>query len=214
MIPADVKIKKCYSDNYISIPLFEYSINLQEIVDIYGTVNGYNYLNQEVYRGVGYEHVLKFSTLLNKSKSELVEYSNIEEEIICNNEGQKMNYVAKLITEKRKKQKEENFKKEFDEKKTPKYPGDITEMAKFIGKNLQYPTKARQDGVSGKCYLELFIDENGDVTDVKVIKGIANCQECDEEAIRVAKKMKWIPAEIDGVKYASTFKLPFTFKIQ
>ena len=49
-----------------------------------------------------------------------------------------------------------------------------------IYKNVKYPEIAQKAGIQGKVYLLAFVNENGIVEDVKVIKGIGGG--CDEAA--------------------------------
>jgi periplasmic protein TonB len=95
------------------------------------------------------------------------------------------------------------------------FPGGISEMAKFIQKNLQYPAIAREAGISGKCFLKFVVNENGDISNVEVLKGVPGCSDCDKEAIRVVKSMpKWRPAKMTGKEVKCYFNLPISFKIQ
>ncbi len=95
------------------------------------------------------------------------------------------------------------------------FPGGIAEMAKFIQKNLQYPAMAREAGISGKCFLKFVVNEDGDISNVEVLKGVSGCPDCDREAIRVVKSMpKWKPAKMTGRSVKCYFNLPISFKIQ
>lgn len=93
------------------------------------------------------------------------------------------------------------------------YPGGMAALKKFIADNLKYPETAKEKGIMGKCYLQFIVSETGQVTNIKVKKGVVDCKECDLEAIRVVKAMpKWIPAQKDGKNVNSTFNLPVSFK--
>jgi protein TonB len=61
-------------------------------------------------------------------------------------------------------------------------------------KNISYPDVAKKAGVSGKVYLLAFINERGDVDNVKVIKGIGGG--CDEAAVKVLDPQNSIPQKI------------------
>ena len=72
----------------------------------------------------------------------------------------------------------------------PSYPGGITNFHMYITRKLNYPVKARRAGIEGKIILEFVIEETGEITDVKVVKGIGFG--CDEEAIRILESSpKW-----------------------
>lgn len=95
------------------------------------------------------------------------------------------------------------------------FPGGIAELGKFIQKNLQYPSMAREAGISGKCFLKFVVNENGDISNVEVLKGVSGCSDCDKEAVRVVKSMpKWKAAKMTGRAVKCYFNLPISFKIQ
>lgn len=95
------------------------------------------------------------------------------------------------------------------------FPGGIPAMMKYIKDNVQYPAMAREAGISGKCFLKFVVNENGDISNVEVLKGVPGCPECDKEAVRVVKSMpKWKPAKMTGRAVKCYFNLPFSFKIQ
>ncbi len=95
------------------------------------------------------------------------------------------------------------------------FPGGIAEMAKYIQKTLQYPAMARDAGISGKCFLKFIVNENGDISNVEVLKGVPGCSDCDKEAKRVVNSMpKWKAAKMTGKAVKCYFNLPISFKIQ
>jgi protein TonB len=95
------------------------------------------------------------------------------------------------------------------------FPGGIAAMSDFIRKNLQYPTMAREAGISGKCFLKFVVNETGSISNVEILKGVPGCQDCDKEAIRVVKAMPaWKPAKMTGKSVKCYFNLPISFKIQ
>jgi periplasmic protein TonB len=94
------------------------------------------------------------------------------------------------------------------------FPGGLAEMARFIQKNMVFPAMAREAGISGKCFLKFVVNENGEISNVEVLKGVPGCQECDREAMRVVKSMpKWKPAKMTGRAVKCYFNLPINFKI-
>lgn len=95
------------------------------------------------------------------------------------------------------------------------FPGGTSAMMKYIQQNVQYPAMAREAGISGKCFLKFVVNENGDISNVEVLKGVSGCSECDKEAIRVVKSMpKWKAAKMTGRSVKCYFNLPISFKIQ
>jgi protein TonB len=95
----------------------------------------------------------------------------------------------------------------------PSFKGGIVEFYKFIGKNLKYPAQARRIGIEGKVFVHFIIDEDGSLSDVKVVRGIG--AGCDEEVIRIVNKSpKWNPGKQRGRPVRVRMMLPITFKLQ
>jgi protein TonB len=87
----------------------------------------------------------------------------------------------------------------------------VEEMPEMIGglealnKAVNYPAIAIKAGVQGRVTVQYIVDENGNVTDAVVLRGIG--AGCDEEALRVIRLMKFVPGRQRGqavkVKMAS-----------
>lgn len=80
-----------------------------------------------------------------------------------------------------------------------------------IYKKLVYPKFAMDSRTEGKVYLLLFINEKGDVDEVKLVKGIG--AGCDEEAVKVLQKTKFTPAVQAGANVKSKLPLAISFKL-
>ncbi|MBX2895809.1 MAG: TonB family protein [Cyclobacteriaceae bacterium] len=87
--------------------------------------------------------------------------------------------------------------------------GGFEGFYKFVGKNLKYPKRAQYANTQGKVFVEFIIDKNGQVTDMKVIKGIGGG--CDEEAMRVLALTKWQPGRQRGKPVKVRMTLPLNF---
>lgn len=83
---------------------------------------------------------------------------------------------------------------------------------KAIYKHINYPKRAIKAGVEGRVFLQFVVDENGDVQDPKVLRGIGTG--CDKEAISALKKVKFKPGRHKGETVKVQFSLPITFKIE
>lgn len=95
----------------------------------------------------------------------------------------------------------------------PEFPGGSIEMTKYIQKNLRFPETAKANGVTGKCFTKFIINEGGKVEDVKIIKGVPGCEECDEEAIRVLESMPlWKAGKQNNKPVPVYFNLPINFQ--
>ena len=94
------------------------------------------------------------------------------------------------------------------------FPGGVVALKKYMAENLRYPQMAVENELQGKCYLQFIVTETGEITNIKVKKGVPNCPECDKDSIRLVKSMpKWIPGKKKGKAVDSTFTLPVTFRL-
>ncbi len=104
----------------------------------------------------------------------------------------------------------------FDVVEEPaEFPGGVQAMKEYLAANLKIPDVAEELSINGKVYLRFVVSETGNISNVSIKKGIADCQECDMEAIRVVKKMPdWIPAKNNGKAVNCWYTLPVAFKAQ
>lgn len=94
--------------------------------------------------------------------------------------------------------------------KMPQFPGGEIGLAEYLEKNIVYPDTALQHGIQGKLYITFLIDELGNVTKPKIIRGIGGG--CDEEAIRVIQAMpRWTPGMQNGRAVKVQYNLPIRF---
>jgi|GEM_PF-3374206 len=86
------------------------------------------------------------------------------------------------------------------------------DLKEYILKNLIYPEPAREGGVQGKVKVEFRVDASGNISRVRVIRGIGSG--CDEEARRVIRAMPtWLPAYCKNKAVPSVQMIPVNFKI-
>lgn len=94
----------------------------------------------------------------------------------------------------------------------PTYPGGEMAMCEYIGRNIKYPQRARENGIQGRVFVGLVIEKDGSISNVKVLKGIGD--ECDEEAVRVVKSMpRWKPGKNNGKLVRVSFCIPISFRL-
>lgn len=94
------------------------------------------------------------------------------------------------------------------------FPGGMGALKKYLTDNLKYPERAKELGISGKVVVQFVVSTGGQISHVKLMKGIPNCKECDTEAIRLVKTMpNWKPAKNNGKIVSSYFNLPVAFNI-
>lgn len=93
------------------------------------------------------------------------------------------------------------------------FPGGMKAWRKFLEKNLKYPKQAKRLGIEGRVLLSFYVDSEGNLSDIKVIRGVGG--RCDEEAIRVlTRSPKWNPGKQRGVAVKSPMTLFIYFRIQ
>ncbi len=81
-----------------------------------------------------------------------------------------------------------------------------------IIKKVNYPNIAKQAGLEGRVILLAYINEQGVVDDVKIVKGIGGG--CDEEAINAIKKTKFTLGKNKGVPVKVKLTLAIVFKLK
>ena len=81
----------------------------------------------------------------------------------------------------------------------------------LLCKMIQYPEIARKASVEGRVIVQFVVNEQGNVEDVVVARGIG--AGCDEEAVRVVSEAKFTPGMQDGKAVPVRMTLPITFKI-
>jgi hypothetical protein len=105
--------------------------------------------------------------------------------------------------------------------KLPQFPGGISAMKKFIKDNLQYPAEAIAFKEEGRVVVAFIVSPTGEISD---IRGIVRCryrEECPSSSLVLAKEAErivglmpnWIPGENKGIKVATNYSLPISFKL-
>jgi len=93
----------------------------------------------------------------------------------------------------------------------------VEEMPELIGglaelqKKISYPEEAREAGIEGRVYVQFIVNENGDVENPRVIRGIGGG--ADEEALNAVKQAKFKPGYQRGEPVRVQFSLPFVFQL-
>jgi TonB family protein len=100
---------------------------------------------------------------------------------------------------------------QVDEMATP--IGGLNNLYKNISHTLLYPKKAREKGIEGKVFIEFVIQTNGEMSDLKVVKGIDDS--VDMEALRALMQIdaRWRPAIHQGEIVKMKMTLPIVFKL-
>lgn len=95
----------------------------------------------------------------------------------------------------------------------PTFPGGETAMYEYIQKNIKYPPLARENGITGRVYINFLVDKEGRISNVKLLRGIG--YGCDEEALRVIKAMPaWKPGKQNGRPVQVSYNMPVNFTLK
>ena len=80
-----------------------------------------------------------------------------------------------------------------------------------IQKRIVYPEIAKRAGVQGRVFVKAFVDENGNVVKVELLKGIG--AGCDEAAMEAVKNTKFSPGKQRGKPVKVQVSIPIVFKL-
>lgn len=101
----------------------------------------------------------------------------------------------------------------------PKIFTYVEQMPQFNGNVQQWIAdhahfdQAKEAGVDGKVYVKFVVNEDGDISDVSVIRDFGYGSK--EEAMRVVKSMpRWTPGKQNGRAVKVYYTLPITFKLE
>jgi TonB family protein len=93
----------------------------------------------------------------------------------------------------------------------------VEEMPELIGglaalqREIRYPETARRAGIEGRVYIQFIVNEQGDVENPRVIRGIGGG--ADEEALRVVSQAKFKPGVQRGRPVSVQYSLPIFFRL-
>jgi protein TonB len=95
----------------------------------------------------------------------------------------------------------------------PAFPGGEGAMYDYLRSKIKYPPMARENNITGKVYINFVVDKDGQIKDVKVLRGIGFG--CDEEAVRVIKAMpSWKPGKQNGRSVSVSYNMPINFTLK
>ena len=95
----------------------------------------------------------------------------------------------------------------------PEFPGGMEALYEYLGKNIQYPTIAKENNITGKVYITFVVEKDGSIANPRILRDIGGG--CGQEAIRVVKAMpKWKPGKQRGKAVRVQFNLPVSFNLR
>lgn len=94
--------------------------------------------------------------------------------------------------------------------KMPEFNGNLAE---YMSRNLRYPDRARDAGIEGRVVVEFVVNEDGSISNVRMLRGIGGG--CDEEALRVIHAMpNWKPGIQSGKPVKVYYTLPVKYSLE
>ena len=95
----------------------------------------------------------------------------------------------------------------------PEFKGGHDKLQEFFNEHIRYPENAKDHNIEGTVWISFIVHKDGSLSDFKVVKSLGHG--CDEEALRVAKKMPhWNPGKANGVAKTVARKCPIAFSLQ
>lgn len=94
----------------------------------------------------------------------------------------------------------------------------VEDMPELIGglasiqREIRYPEMARRAGIEGRVFIQFIVNEQGDVENPQIIRGIGGG--ADEEALRVVRQAKFTPGMQRGRPVRVQYSLPISFRLQ
>ncbi|MEF8816846.1 MAG: energy transducer TonB [Salinibacter sp.] len=83
---------------------------------------------------------------------------------------------------------------------------------KALSESVDYPEFAKKAGIEGRVIVQFVVDEQGNVRDPKVTRGVHKL--LNEEAIKAVKDQKFKPGKQRGQAVKVQMSLPVTFRLQ
>ena len=94
----------------------------------------------------------------------------------------------------------------------PMYPGGDNELLKAIHDNLDYPERAKENGIQGTVYLRFAVTTRGTVGDVQIMRGVDPL--LDAAAANAVRKLSnFRPGRQGGTPVSVWYNIPITFQL-
>jgi|GEM_PF-5455773 len=92
------------------------------------------------------------------------------------------------------------------------FPGGMAAFYKFLSSTMNYPAEARKKGIEGRVFVQFVVDEQGNTTEVRYVKGIG--YGCNEAAVKAVKATNtWTPGMQRDKAVKVRMVLPIIFKL-
>uniref|UniRef100_UPI0032180B27 energy transducer TonB n=1 Tax=uncultured Draconibacterium sp. TaxID=1573823 RepID=UPI0032180B27 len=95
----------------------------------------------------------------------------------------------------------------------PEFPGGKRALINYLSRNVKYPVIAQENGIEGKVYVSFVVDENGNIYNVSLLRGVD--PSLNNEALRVVKGMPdWKPGRQAGKAVKVRYSVPIYFNLR
>ncbi len=85
-------------------------------------------------------------------------------------------------------------------------------VTRFLAENYNFPDEALEQEISGTIYIQFIVEKDGSVSNVMIERGL--CKVCDEEAVRVVKRLRVNPVLIDGKPERVRYRVPIRLVLE
>ena len=83
----------------------------------------------------------------------------------------------------------------------------------WIVTNLKYPDEAKKQGIQGRVFVQFIVDEQGNVTEPKVIQGADPI--LDQTALDlIARSPQWTPGRQRDIPVKVSMTIPINFALK
>ena len=94
----------------------------------------------------------------------------------------------------------------------PQYPGGMSGLMQYIGRNMKYPMLAQEQGLEGRVIVQFIVERDGSTSNFNIMRGVHAL--LDAEAIRVLAGMeKWTPGKQKGQAVRVKYTVPVMFRL-
>jgi len=89
------------------------------------------------------------------------------------------------------------------------FKGGEEALKEFLMTELEYPKLAIEKSVEGTVVVEFIVETNGFITNLSIKQSVG--AGCNDEALRLIRKTRWQPAQLNGklVRYRMTYPITF-----
>jgi TonB family protein len=85
----------------------------------------------------------------------------------------------------------------------------------YLAMHIKYPKNLQDRNIEGTVYVNFIVEANGEISNVRVLKGVTGAPEFDSVAIKAIKEMpKWKPGEMMGKPIRTSMNVPIKFRLE